>query len=101
MGAIDPKLAALFDQLEDEENEAKTEKPKPKPWMPKPKPKPKPTPTPKPTPKPEPEDSSLEELTFEDLESQLAIEELAMENEVKSVPTYKGKGRKIAPLKRK
>lgn len=102
MGEIDPKLAAIFDQLEAEENEAKTEKPKPKPWMPKPKPKPTrtPKPTPKPEPQPEPEAASLEGLTFEDLEAQLAIEELAMENEVKSVPKYQGKDRKIAPLKR-
>lgn len=86
LGAIDPKLANILDQLEAEENEAKTEKPKPKT---------------KPAPKPEPESISEEELSFDELEKQLAVEELAMENERKSVPQYKGKDRKIAPLKRK
>lgn len=86
MGAIDPKLANILDQLEAEETEAKTDKPKPKT---------------KPAPKPEPGSISEDELSFDDLEKQLAVEELAMENERKSVPKYKGKDRKIAPLKRK
>lgn len=90
MGAINPLLANMLDSFEAEENEAKADSPKPKP---------KPEPTPE--PKPEPEVTPDEELTMDDLESQLALEELEMEKETKVIPQYTGTDRKIAPLRRK
>jgi hypothetical protein len=112
IGAIDPRLSAILDKLEVQEAESKTEKPKPKPWIPKrkakpepkpqprPEPKPKPQPEPEPIPEPAPEAAELDEPTFEDLEAQLAVEELAMAKEANPVPKYKGNDRKIAPLKK-
>lgn len=86
MGAVDPSLAAMLDSFEAEETEIKAEKP-----------------APKPAPKPEPKPAAEAEDTpsFEELESQLALEELGTLMVEKEVPKFKGKGRKIAPLKRK
>lgn len=85
MGAVNSLLANMLDSYEAEEAEAKAEKP-----------------APKPTPKPEPEpEANLEEVSFEELESQLALEQMELLNKEKEVPKYKGKDRKIAPLRRK
>ena len=84
MGAINPLLANMLDSFEAEETEAKADKPRPKP-----------------EPKPEPEAAPDEELSMDDLESQLAFEELEMEKKVKQVPKFEGNDRKIAPLRRK
>lgn len=91
MGAVNSLLANMLDSFEAEETEAKAEKPKPTP-------KPAPKPEPKPEPEPEP---TLGELSFEEIESQLALEEMELLKEEKEVPKYKGKDRKIAPLRRK
>lgn len=89
MGAVNSLLANMLDSYEAEEAEAKAEKPVPKP-------------APKPAPKPEPEpEANLEEVSFEELESQLALEQMELLNKEKEVPKYKGKDRKIAPLRRK
>lgn len=90
MGAVDPSLAAMLDSFEAEETESKAEKPAPKP-------EPKPEPKPAPKPAAEAEDTP----SFEELESQLALEELGTLMVEKEVPKFKGKGRKIAPLKKK
>ncbi|KAK7705282.1 hypothetical protein SLS64_008119 [Diaporthe eres] len=89
MGAVNPLLANLLDSYEAEETEAKTEKPSPKP-----------APKPEPEPEPEPE-ATLDDMSIEEMESQLALEEMELLNEEKEVPKYKGKDRKIAPLRRK
>ncbi|KAG6358956.1 hypothetical protein INS49_012476 [Diaporthe citri] len=89
MGAVNSLLANMLDSYEAEETEAKAEKPAPKPA---------PKPETKPEPKPE---ANLDELSFEEIESQLALEEMELLKEEKEVPKYKGKDRKIAPLKRK
>lgn len=99
MGAVDSSLAALLDSFEAEETEAKAETPAPKP-TPEPAPEPAPKPEAEPEPEPEPEDTD-DGPTFEDLESQLAFEEMRDLKKEKEVPKYKGKDRKIAPLKRK
>lgn len=90
MGAVNSSLASMLDSFEAEETEAKAGKPAPKPA-------PKPEPKPEPKPAAEDEDSP----SFEELESQLALEELDTLMEEKKVPKFEGKGRKIAPLKRK
>lgn len=94
MGAVDSSLATMLDSFEAEETKAKAVKPAPKPA---------PEPEPKPEPKPAPKPAAEAEYTpsFEELESQLALEELDTLMEEKKVPKFKGKGRKIAPLKRK
>lgn len=86
MGAVDSSLATMLDSFEAEETKAKAVKPAPKP-------------APEPTPKPAAEAEYTP--SFEELESQLALEELDTLMEEKKVPKFKGKGRKIAPLKRK
>lgn len=90
MGAVDSSLATMLDSFEAEETKAKAEKAAPKL-------------APKPEPKPEPKPAAEAEHTpsFEELESQLALEELDTLMEEKQVTKFKGKGRKIAPLKRK
>lgn len=93
MGAVNPLLANMLDSYEAEETESKAEKPSPKPA-------PKPAPKPEPEPEPEPE-ATLDDMSLEEMESQLALEEMELLNEKKKVPKYKGKDRKIAPLRRK
>lgn len=92
MGAVNSLLANMLDGFEAEETEVKADK-----LAPKPAPKAKA----KAEPKAEPEAKDEDSPSFEDFESQLALEELEMENDKKEVPKFKGKGRKIAPLKRK
>lgn len=90
MGSVDPSLAAMLDSFEAEETESKAEKPAPKP-----------APRPEPEPEPKPAAEAEDTPSFEELESQLALEELGTLMVEKEVPKFKGKGRKIAPLKRK
>lgn len=98
MGTINPSLASLLDAFEEEETEVKVKKPKAKS---QPKPKTEPKSEPETELKADSEDDLLSELELDDIYGQLADETLEEENIKKKVAKYKGKDRKIAPLKKR
>ncbi|KAJ0119049.1 hypothetical protein J7T55_013284 [Diaporthe amygdali] len=91
MGTVNPAFASILDDCEAEETAVKAKE--------KSTPKPKPKPEPMPEPKPDPEEDEMSNL--DDLESQLAMEQMEELNNKKKVVKFKGEGRKIAPLKKR
>lgn len=91
MGTVNPAFASILDDCEAEETAVKAKE--------KSTPKPKPKHEPMPEPKPDPEEDEMSNL--DDLESQLAMEQMEELNNKKKVVKFKGEGRKIAPLKKR